>query len=104
MKTATHTLSIDLVPYTVEKIGEKKFTMENFPFDVRVPERWTNRQGGDYCGLGEFQIYQAEDMSLEIYAPCDVDTEDFLEEFEEVLSNHFDALKEIGWEALNQVD
>lgn len=95
-------INIDLVPYKIERFSPKHFYIKDFPFDVRVPERWQNRQGGEYCGLGKFQIFQIEDGCLDIYAPHPMSDEKFLDEFCELIDEHYDALKEIGWEALNQ--
>lgn len=95
---------IDSVPYELTKEFNGSWSMPEFPFDVRVPERWSNRKGGEYCGLNQFQIYQNDDLSLSIYCSEKYDDDMFIDEFLAAISDNYDAMKEIGWEALAQYE
>ena len=95
---------IDSVPYQLIKEFNDSWSMPEFPFDIRVPERWQNRKGGEYCGLNQFQIYQDDDGSVSIYCSEKYDDEMFIDNFVNAIGENFDAMQEIGWEALEQVD
>lgn len=97
-------INIDSVPYEIEKVDKFKYFMKKFPFNIEVPERYQNRKGGDYCGLNDFMVYQSSDGSLEIYTKESMDEELFLDEFSDAIRDNWDAMKEIEWEALRQVE
>lgn len=109
-------ICIDLVPYEYVTTGNGKFSFPNFTaYDLRVPERWQNRQGGEYeiadttfVRDGEIEeaigvVTHHDDMTLEMQILNGPETE---EEFEEAMTNllsaHDTAFSEIGWEALRQ--
>jgi len=111
-------ITMDLCPYeVVEEDGD--FIIKDTNIDVRVPERYTNRQGGEYCLLGTYtdgeynhKVYMYHEETHTTY-DNDEEEERFdirmfstggLDACLHVLDYKMDAINEIGWEALDQAE
>lgn len=111
------TISLDLVPYQATLENNTVVFKDFTAFDLQVPERFQNRQGGDYCKLntsftdkeGEIQnkelyVYHYEDKELKIEFFKDLTIEQVEEAICNMFEAHYDAMTEIGWEALEQAE